>query len=500
MTKPPSPKRSTSKASGSKTSAQAAALPQSETPATSQPAPASAPKTSTIGKTKAISKAQAARLQWICQQLQATDHVDPRQQRLSKHEKMASNAFRFMRGSAGLFYADLHQGVLQLPSSIAAWPLTMVQGDCHLSNLGLFTEEGSHGDLIKFGPNDFDDACVGHAGWDLLRLSLSYLLAVEYCQDVQQGLISDDDTLAALGDSTIANDAEVDAALQQLLRSYRQTCEQISADPEQRYTAITHVDKTHVLKPFFKKAIARSLRGDKFWTHSSLAKNVDISRLPLQFQDKPSRFTRLDASQTATLKHAFAPYAGDFVHDLVARQGAGTGSLNMQRYYLLVGPEHIQHKDDLTLCYLVEVKQQRAAAPLAFFAELSPMNRLNAAHLTVDCQRQMMRRPDIVLDELQWQGEHFLVRSLHHANVDIEPADVVSAKALWQYADACGRAMALVHNRGDRRSTRFADAVCNTPTEAWQQLIEHAKGYAKQQQLDCQLLSRQLSRLPATSV
>lgn len=447
-----------------------------------------------LTRNTALNKADSSRLRWICQQLLATDHVDPRQQLLSKHQKMASNAFRFMRGSAGLFYADLQQGSLQLPPSIEQWPLTLVQGDCHLSNLGLFTEEGSSGDLITFGPNDFDDACVGRAGWDLLRLALSMILAVRYCTAVQQGAIADRDTASALPSQPLANDSDIRSALQQLLQNYRRTCLRILDEPDVRYQAIADFDKDHVLKPLLKKAIARSLKGEKFWSHSSLAKQVDLNQLPLRFKDKPGKLQRPDATQLQVLREVFAPYAGDYIHDIVLRLGAGTGSLNMQRYYLLVGPEQLTSKDDLTLCYLVEVKQQRGAAPLAFFADLNPMNRLSPAHLTVDCQRHMQRRPDLVLDELQWDGNHYLVRSLHHANVDIEPADVVTAKALWQYADACGQAMALVHNRGDRRSLRFAKAVAATSDSDWQRLIEEAWRYAAQQQRDCELLQRQLQQ------
>lgn len=447
--------------------------------------------------TSALKKADKQRLAWICQQLAGTDLQDPRQTVLAKHEKMASNAFRFMRGSAGLFYADLHQGLLSLPETIAQWPVTMVQGDCHLSNLGLFTEEGSSGDTIKFGPNDFDDACVGRAGWDLLRLSISLILAVRYCRDVQRGLLQDSDTLAQLPSAELATEQEIRAALTQLQHSYLHTCQQIASEPEQRYRAITSVEKSHVLRPFFQKATARSLQGDKFWSHSSLAKYVKLDQLPLRFQAKPGKLQPLSEAQVSELRQQFAPYAGDYIHDIVARHGAGTGSLNMQRYYLLVGPKEIQQRCDLTLCYLVEVKQQRSAAPLAFFAELSPMNRLDPAHLTVDCQRQMLRRPDLVLDHVEWQGQHFLVRSLHHANVDIEPADVVTATALRHYADSCGRAMALVHNRGDRRSVRFATAVLNTAASDWQQLIEAALAYAAQQQQDCQLLGWQLAQTRA---
>ena len=82
-----------------------------------------------------------------------TDQVDPSQQLLAKHQKMALNPFRFLRGSSGLFYADIQSGVLQLPAALLQQvPLTAVMGDCHVSNFGFFTEDGSYGERVIFAP------------------------------------------------------------------------------------------------------------------------------------------------------------------------------------------------------------------------------------------------------------------------------------------------------------------------------------------------------------
>lgn len=198
------------------------------------------------------------------------------------------------------------------------------------------------------------------------------------------------------------------------------------------------------------------------------------------------------------MESGFRPYVSDDILDIVTRQGAGTGSLNMQRYYLLVGPKHIYSEQDLALCHVVEAKQQRDAAPLYFFPDLSPVNRLNAAHLTVDCQRLMQRRPDLVLDEHYWNGAHYLVRSLHHANVDVDPEDVCFAEKapgeeLAEYAEACGRTLALAHSRGDRRSFRFEQAVVNYLPKVMDELVQACVDYAEQQKTDCELLAGLLS-------
>ena len=100
---------------------------------------------------------------------------------------MASSPFVFFRGSAQLFYADIAANHLVIPEGLLSLPLTTVMGDCHTSNFGFFTEEGSYGDNVIFSANDFDDACIGHAAWDLLRFSTSLVLAVDHCRGVVKG-------------------------------------------------------------------------------------------------------------------------------------------------------------------------------------------------------------------------------------------------------------------------------------------------------------------------
>lgn len=437
------------------------------------------------------------RRQQIQQELKRTDAVAPGiDPLLVKHQKMAMNPFRFLRGSSGLFYADIKNSLLKLPELLTTnIPLTTVIGDCHLSNFGFFTEEGSSGDRVIFAPNDFDDACVGHAVWDWSRFSISILLAADYCQGIKQQRYANDADLA-LDALEVVTAKEAVAAVRSFLTAYAAQCQAILDDPELRYAVLDDFRKDHVLKPVLKKAIKRSAKGEDFLRKSTLAKVADLSARPLTFKQDPAKFSRLSPELYKEVEFTFRPYVSDDILDIVTRQGAGTGSLNMQRYYLLVGPREIDHDDDLALCHLIEAKQQRDSAPLYFFPDLSPVNRLNAAHLTVDCQRLMQRRPDLVLDEHYWNGAHYLVRSLHHANVDVDPEDVCfAAKApgdeLAEYAEACGRTLALSHSRGDRRSFRFEHAVVEYLPKATDALIQACVDYAEQQKIDCELL-RQL--------
>ena len=195
----------------------------------------------------------------------------------------------------------------------------------------------------------------------------------------------------------------------------------------------------------------------------------------------------------------FRPYVDDAILDVAQRIGAGTGSVNMQRYYLLVGPENYQGVADLPLCHIVEIKQQRVAAPVQVFPDFDPTNQLNPAHLTVVCQQRMQRLPDLVLDEVEWLETHWLVRSRHHARVGIKPehiaiADIDSPVRLLEYAKSCGAALALAHSRGDRRSIRFEQAIIKRVSKHIDSLIEAADIYAQQTAEDCHLLKVMLQR------
>lgn len=415
-----------------------------------------------------------------------------------KHLKMAANPFRFFRGSANLFYDDIASGVMALPEALDnLLPLTMIQGDCHLSNFGFFTEEGSHGDKVIFSANDFDDACVGNASWDLMRFITSLLLAHEYCEGVLTEQYPSDEIIHS-ADLQCANIEQTIISIRAFLKSYINQCQKVMQDDKPRRRVISNFEASHPLYKFYRKAKRRAAGGKNFATKSSLAKAIDQSSMMPVFKEDPEKFAYIDDDLYREINEVFSPYVDDCILDIVRRLGAGTGSVNMDRFYLLVGPQDYMGDMDLPLCHIVEVKEQRIAAPLSHFESLSPINRLNPAHLTVVCQRKMQRKPDLVLDEVEWRKSHWLVRSRHHAKVGIAPEDVCIAPQnpgdiLKEYAITCGKALALAHGRGDRRSVRFEEAVCDHLPEYADDLLDAALEYAVRVREDHQLLNQLLA-------
>ncbi|SBS34800.1 hypothetical protein MAQ5080_02978 [Marinomonas aquimarina] len=409
---------------------------------------------------------------------------------LKKHCKMASSPFVMLRGASSVFYQDLANLTFRLPEGIESWPLTMVMGDCHVSNFGFFSEEGSHGDNVIFAPNDFDDACIGHAGWDLLRYGVSLLLCADHCQGAIEGRYQLGEPIEK---SKVICNSDSEQALTAFWQSYRATCQQLVEQEIDYQRVLQQFDDGHVLYKLEQKALKRQAGGEDFMSKSSLAKAVDLAIRPLAFLDLPEKFKAVDGATYRTIEKNFAPYVDDQILDIVERIGAGTGSVNMKRYYLLVGPEQVS-QDELHLCHIVEVKKQRAAAPLFEYQDLSRINLLSPAHLTVNCQRRMQRNPDLVLDDVLWRKSHWLVRSRHHARVGIDPEDIACGKRALKggfqaYATACGEALALAHARFDRRSKRFEAAVIKTPEETWQALETLQKEYAEQVMQDWQWLA-----------
>ena len=84
---------------------------------------------------------------------------------------MAQNMFRFYRGTCHLFYEDLAKQK-HFPQSPAAW----ICGDLHLENFGSYKGDNR---LVYFDLNDFDEAVLAPAAWELARIVTSILLAFE---------------------------------------------------------------------------------------------------------------------------------------------------------------------------------------------------------------------------------------------------------------------------------------------------------------------------------
>ncbi|MBO9649299.1 MAG: DUF2252 domain-containing protein [Variovorax sp.] len=88
-----------------------------------------------------------------------------------KYQNMRASPFVFLRGTCHLFYDRLAR--IGAPRSA---PLTWVCGDLHLENFGSYKGDNR---LVYFDINDFDEAALAPASWDLIRFLTSLWVGAE---------------------------------------------------------------------------------------------------------------------------------------------------------------------------------------------------------------------------------------------------------------------------------------------------------------------------------
>lgn len=86
-----------------------------------------------------------------------------------KYDKMANDQFSFFRGTCHLFYEDFPPNLF-----INSAPLTWICGDLHLENFG--SHKGDNR-LVYFDINDFDESLLAPCTWDLVRFLTSIIVA-----------------------------------------------------------------------------------------------------------------------------------------------------------------------------------------------------------------------------------------------------------------------------------------------------------------------------------
>lgn len=217
-----------------------------------------------------------------------------------KFANMNRDPFVFLRGTCHLFY----QRLAELKLSTGG-PPTWICGDLHLENFGTYLGENG---LTYFDVNDFDEACLAPATWDILRLATSVLVAAP-----------------SLG----LADADADQLALDLIERWRQ--ELTNGKPRwiERKTATGLIgdlmDELKRRKPgkFLDKRTV--LKKDKRKLVIDGVKTLAISD---DDRDELAEFTK--GIPTTAQEQRFFKFRD------AARRIAGTGSLGIARYVLLI--------------------------------------------------------------------------------------------------------------------------------------------------------------------
>ena len=289
-----------------------------------------------------------------------------------KFARMRASAFAFLRGSCHLFYDRLPiEGAFAADAAPHAW----ICGDAHLENFGCYKGDNR---LAYFDLNDFDEATLAPLTWDLVRFLVSVLLA----------------------------DEAVHATKEQSV----QLCEEFL----NAYAAILACGKAG----WVERETAEGLVG-------ALLEDVGERSRP-QFLDRRTirqgkrRVIRCDGRHALQADAAQRMAVVALMEDVsrkatdqafyevidVARRIAGTGSLGVDRFIVLV-----RGKGSPDGNFLLDLKQAMPSAPQLRVPVPQPTWHGEAARV-VTLQRRMQAVSMAFLQAVDWRGHSYILRGL----------------------------------------------------------------------------------------
>ncbi|MDE2396787.1 MAG: DUF2252 family protein [Burkholderiales bacterium] len=292
------------------------------------------------------------------------------ERRAIKLRLMRATRFAFLRGTCHLFYDRLHdRGV---PGSApAAW----ICGDLHLENFGSYKGDNR---LVYFDLNDFDEAALAPASWELIRLLTSLRVAAaelsiksDEAEHLCRSFVDAYAAALALGKPLWIERETAHGLVRELLDDLRERPRKAFLDARTRRKGRQRqilIDGRHALA-------------------ASEAQRKQVGEFMAAFahhQDDPDFFRVID----------------------VARRIAGTGSLGVDRYMILVNG-----KGSPDANYLLDLKAATPCA-LAPHLRLPQPNWKNEAERIVALQRRLQAVSMAFLQPVLLGRKSFVLRAL----------------------------------------------------------------------------------------
>ena len=288
-----------------------------------------------------------------------------------KYKLMRGDVFRFFRGTNHLFYEDLTVNNPLPPS-----PLCWLCGDMHLENFGSFKGDNR---LVYFDINDFDDALLGPAAYDVARMVCSIFIAFD-------SLKIDDNKANNMG--------------QLFLKIYSEVLEKGKAYYIEPQTAKGIVRK--FLTTVSKRKEKRILKKRTILKKDSLTIFLEH---PRHFALKDGLRKELTAYLNNWLQHnSYTPYNYQ-VQDVAFRM-AGTGSLGLDRYLFLLKSTNQPNKH-----MLMEMKQSVEPAPKKYIKIQQPQWESEAERV-VNIQQRMQNIPPALLSFNRFRDKSYLIQEM----------------------------------------------------------------------------------------
>ncbi|MEP7103037.1 MAG: DUF2252 family protein [Burkholderiales bacterium] len=302
---------------------------------------------------------------------------DPRRLKL-KHAAMRASPFAFLRGTCHLFYARMARGGVH-----KAAPKVWVCGDLHLENFGSYKGDNR---LAYFDINDFDESALAPATWDLVRFLAS----------VQVGA-------AALK----VGDRKAQRLCETFVEAYADALALGKAYWVERDTATGLVHE-------LLEGLGQRDRASFIAKRTRLKGNKHVLRVDgvKALAADPGQRKRVAAFMREFAKTQATPSFYELLD--VACRIAGTGSLGVERYVILVRGKGSPDRN-----YLLDLKVSAASSLTPRLKVTQPRFASQAARI-VAAQRRLQAVPMDFLHAVEFDGKPAVLRGLQPSEDRVE--------------------------------------------------------------------------------
>lgn len=348
--------------------------------------------------------------------------------------RMLADPFSFYRGSAAVMAADLAAGK---SSGIEV----LCCGDAHLANFGVYAAPDR---ALVFDLNDFDEAAIAPAEWDLKRLVTSAVIGGRHAQYPPKAIRQM--TERAVRAYRTGLDTMLDMTV--LDRYY------LRMEPE-RYRSQMDEGAASVINRTLKRA--RRQTSSRVFARIMAPGPDGTPRL----LENPPVLEHVDVDAETELVESLREYIGGVPVDVavvlshfrvtdIARRVVGVGSVGTRCYLaVLTGPGGEP--------LILQAKEARRSV-LDEFGHAPQPGILREAIETygegvrvMDGQRVLQGSSDVFLGTMRHDGRDFYVRQFHDMKGTVELAGM-PAKTFGEYVIACALALARAHSQSTNLS------------------------------------------------
>lgn len=340
-----------------------------------------------------------------------------------KYAKMRQSPFIFLRGACHLFYSAIPQ-----VEALTRAPLAWACGDLHFENFGSYKGDNR---LVYFDINDFDEAALAPCTWDLLRLLTSLQCGAA---DLK------------------ASAAQTQALSQACVSAYQQALQRGKALWVEGETA------TGVVAELFERLKAR--RRVDFLNSRSVLHKSGRRRLKVDGQ-KALPVSDDERQQVTAFVQRYAaqqPKPGFYEVLDVARRIAGTGSLGLPRYAVLVEGKG---SPDANVLLDLKTAQPSSLVPALNALGVKQPDWADEAQRIVGVQRRLQAVDHAFLAPVEFQGQPWVLKGLQPSEDRVDMAQgQANPEGLLATAQTLGRVLAWDQLRASGRSgSAAADAL-----------------------------------------